>query len=111
MVSIDRTTMEATRGDADNGNRPGPPTHRRHGSGIPHFSAITTQLRPWVQGVKIGPHFNRFRQAMDLYDRREYDKAIKELTKMNRLDPTFVPAYQGRAMPWRTTLALLSNSF
>jgi hypothetical protein len=48
---------------------------------------------------------------MDLYDRREYDKAIKELTKMNRLDPTFVPAYQGRAMPWRTTLALLSNSF
>ena len=83
----------------------------RDGSGIPHFSAITTQLRPWVQGVKIGPHFNRFRQAMDLYDRREYDKAIKELTKINRLDPTFVPAYQGRAMPWRTTLALLSNSF
>ena len=102
---------EATRGDADNGKQPGPPTRPHETVAVSPFSAITFQLRPWVQGVKIGPLFNRFRQAMDLYDRREYDKAIKELTKINRLDPTFVPAYQGRAMPWRTTLVLLSNSF
>ena len=57
------------------------------------------------------PAFERFRQTMDLYDRREYDKAIKEPTKIIRLDPTFVPAYQGRAMAWRATLVLLSNSF
>lgn len=43
----------------------------------------------------------RFRQTRGLYERGEYDKAIKELTKIIRLDPTFVPAYQGRAMAWR----------
>lgn len=43
----------------------------------------------------------RFRQTRGLYDRGEYDEAIKELTKIIRLDPTFVPAYQGRAMAWR----------
>lgn len=48
---------------------------------------------------------------MDLYDRREYDKAIKELTKIIRFDSTFVPAYQGLAMAWRTLFVLLSNSF
>jgi hypothetical protein len=48
---------------------------------------------------------------MDLDDTLWYDKAIKELTKIIRLNPAFVPAYQGRAMAWRTALALLFNSF
>ena len=45
MVAADRTTTETTQSGADNGKRPGPPTHRRDGSGIPPFSAITFQLR------------------------------------------------------------------
>jgi hypothetical protein len=53
----------------------------------------------------------RLRQNLDLYDRRKYDKAIKEPTKIIRLDPTFVTAYQGRLMAWCTTLVLLSDSF
>ena len=43
----------------------------------------------------------RFRQTRGLYDRGEYDKAIEKLTDIIRLDPTFVPAYQARAMTWR----------
>jgi hypothetical protein len=39
-------------------NEPAP--HRGHSSGIPPFSAITFQLRPWVQGVKISPTLNDF---------------------------------------------------
>jgi S1-C subfamily serine protease len=64
-----------------------------------------------VVGSKVlssDPAVERFRQTMDLYDRREYDKAIKEPTKIIRLDPTLVPAYQERAIAWRATLVLLS---
>ena len=48
---------------------------------------------------------------MDLYDQRESDKTIKELTGIIQPDPISVPAYPGWAMAWRTTLGLLTNSF
>ena len=53
VVAIDCTTTETTRNDADNGKRTRPPTRPHETVAVSPFSAITFQLRPWVQGVKI----------------------------------------------------------